>query len=96
MNPEHKTLEGAMTGREIYNILVHCPHHFKVVTKVYRGLEWLKNDAGVVGFLCKVNSNLGKTEKLEKIRAYCAKAKLPVKIINIDHHLTEFKIVIVK
>lgn len=83
------------SAKEIWSVLRFCPY-CRVITKVYRGLEYFKNDAGVVGFLCRTNSNLGKSAKLEKVREYCKAANLPVVVDDIESHLTEFKIRIVK
>lgn len=84
-----------MTPKEIYNIL-RCNPSIRIVTKVYKGIDWLcrKDMDGVVGFLCKVNSELGKSDKLEKVREYCQRANLPVEVIDLPERYTEFKIVI--
>lgn len=84
-----------MTSRAIYNILRFCPY-CRISTKVYRGMEWIKRDEGVVGFVCNVNSNLNKSGKIEKVRDYCRAANLPVIVIDEESHLTRFSIRIVK
>lgn len=82
-----------MTGREIYSIL-RCCTHFKITTKVYS--DWIMSEKTLVGFVCHVNSNLGKDLKLEKIRLWIAERKLPVEIFDETGHSTRFKAVIKK
>lgn len=86
-----------MTPKEIYGIL-RCNQQIRIITKVYKGFDWLhrKDMNGIVGFLCSVNSSLGKSAKLERVREYCKKAKLPVVVEDIETHLTEFKIKIIQ
>lgn len=84
-----------MEPKKIYSILRFCPY-CRVTTKVFKGLEWIKRDDGVVGFVCHVNSNLNKSGKIEKVRDYCKAANLPVIIEDELQHLTRFTIKIIK
>jgi len=80
-----------MTARSIWQVLRFCPY-CRVITKVYRGFEYYKQDSGVIGFLANVNSNLGKSAKIEKVRDYCKAANLPVVVEDDEQSLTGIKI----
>lgn len=83
-------------AREIWSILRFCKQCV-VVAKVYKGMEWIKNDSGVVGFLCSVKGGDGsKSSKMEKVKEYCDRADLQVVIEDIPTHLVNFKVVIKK
>lgn len=78
-----------ITARQIYS-LIRCCGYIHNIGKIYK--DWIRADKNVVGFLCHVNSNLGKDKKLERIQEWCRERNLPVQILNDESHLTRFKI----
>jgi hypothetical protein len=86
-----KDLSTALSAKEIYAKLRVCSM-LRITTKVYK--DWILSDKNVVGFVAHVNSNLGKQEKLEKIRSWIKERNLPLEVFDQTSHLTRFKIVI--
>jgi hypothetical protein len=82
-----------LNGRWLYRKLRFCPH-LKITTKVYS--DWSRTNDTLTGLVCHVNSNLGKSEKLEIIKKFIADNQLPLTVEDEPEHLTRFKIVIDK
>jgi hypothetical protein len=80
-----------MTPKEVHGIIRLCPY-CKVLQKVYKDIGGGRGEENFYGFLCSVNSNLGKSYKLELVREFCQHNKLPVTIEDIQESLTKFNL----
>lgn len=84
-----------MTGREIYGRLRWCAY-FEITARVYK--SWIKADRHLIGFDARIVSKEkdAKTVMLPRIQIWCDEAKIPVKITDVPHLKTTFKIELIK
>jgi len=78
-----------MTPQAIHSHLIKCTY----ISKIGRIRKSL-TDWTVVGFYAHVNSNLGKQDKVEKVRQYMKLNNIPVDVLNEMYHLTRIKLMI--